>query len=471
MTSSSTHVAGQENLSPLKLQVPESPSPFDETGNISISTHGCYFLDLYYHDYISQRPTALRFNFPGPIGVTKFRRLRSVGIHTETWCDSSIGPRESQEISPWGRTQPSRPEAEPIIPHLTLYLFAMAALHRDEKSDQARQTAYLEESNAENGPQENDNDFADDPKRETVESVTSYTKEEEGEALKRLDWNLIPLLGVLYLVSYIDRGNVGNAYTAGMGKEWGITSDDYSWIVTILYIGYILFHWAVTTNFAGIMALRFLVGALEAGFVPAVALYMTFFYHRAEMGLRYGLFISFSPLASCFASALAYGLVHTKTSVHNWKLLSLVEGAPTILLAVVSYFYLPPSPSECRFLTPRQNEIISQRAFRGRGEKREGKLNFKQAFAAFGDYKDYLQAMIIFCVSSSSFILSPCVSMLPLNSETICAHSESFFASSSTYECLADGIVILLRWPFKLLFKIFVWGCFFDRYWDSKLIA
>lgn len=69
----------------------------------------------------------------------------------------------------------------------------MAALHQNEKSDQARQTAHLEESNAENFPQENDNDFADDPKREAQESGMSYTKEEEGEALKRLDWNLIPL--------------------------------------------------------------------------------------------------------------------------------------------------------------------------------------------------------------------------------------------------------------------------------------
>jgi len=57
------------------------------------------------------------------------------------------------------------------------------------------------------------------------------------------DLTQIHRLGALYLVSYIDRGNIGNAYTAGMGKDWGITSDDYSWIVTILYIGYILFHW------------------------------------------------------------------------------------------------------------------------------------------------------------------------------------------------------------------------------------
>lgn len=81
---------------------------------------------------------------------------------------------------------------------------------------------------------------------------------------------------------------------------------------------------AVHTNFAGLMVLRFLIGACEAGFVPAVALYMSFFYHRSEMGLRYGLFISFSPLASCFASALAYGIVHAKTSIDNWKLLFIV---------------------------------------------------------------------------------------------------------------------------------------------------
>lgn len=87
---------------------------------------------------------------------------------------------------------------------------------------------------------------------------------------------------------------------------------------------------AATTNFTGIMVLRFLIGAFEAGYVPAVALYMTFFYHRAEMGLRYGLFIAFSPLASCFASALAYGIVHAKTALNTWQLLFLVGESRTL---------------------------------------------------------------------------------------------------------------------------------------------
>ncbi|KAF5009769.1 hypothetical protein FDECE_4042 [Fusarium decemcellulare] len=265
-------------------------------------------------------------------------------------------------------------------------------------------------------------------KEDEAQSIT-WSEDEEKRAVRKLDWCLIPLLGSLYLVSYIDRGNIGNAYTAGMGEEWGITSEQYSMIVTIYYIAYIAFHWlilvwkfvplrlwtafmafgwgsmsilqAATHNFAGIMALRFLIGVFEAGFVPAVALYMTFFYHRREMGLRYGLFISFSPLANCFASALAYGLVHAKTSIHNWKLLFIVEGIPTLFLAIIAYFYLPASPRECVFLDARQNDIIGARAVKGRGQDQERKLNFKQVFAAFYDYKNYLQAIIIFCLNTA----------------------------------------------------------------------
>ncbi len=67
----------------------------------------------------------------------------------------------------------------------------------------------------------------------------------------------------------------------------------------------------------------------------------------------------------------------------------------------MAYFYLPASPSQCRFLSPRENQIISRRAFKARGEKQTGKLNFKQVFAAFYDYKNYMQAVIIFCLNTA----------------------------------------------------------------------
>lgn len=81
---------------------------------------------------------------------------------------------------------------------------------------------------------------------------------------------------------------------------------------------------ASTSNFAGLIVVRCLLGVFEAGFAPGVALFLSFFYHRSEMAFRYGLFISFSAIANCFASAMAYGIVNAKTSVASWKLLFLI---------------------------------------------------------------------------------------------------------------------------------------------------
>lgn len=127
----------------------------------------------------------------------------------------------------------------------------------------------------------------------------------------------------------------------------------------------------------------------------------SFYYNRREIGLRYGLFISSAALASCFASALAYGILQAHTSIKGWQLLFLVEGSPTIILALVAGYILPSAPNKCRFLTARENEIVSSRAIKGRGVEEERKLNFKQVFAAFYDYKNYLSAVIIFMLNST----------------------------------------------------------------------
>ena len=148
----------------------------------------------------------------------------------------------------------------------------MAAAPQDSKIVQPQGPSRVEDGPS-GGVAESifDQDDVDDEEKRGelgAEAPSTWTREEERKALRKLDWNLIPLwvyhacfeesftsadsrtgrLGALYLVSYIDRGNIGNAYTAGMGSEWGITSDDYAWVVTTLYIGYIAFHWVGPTS-------------------------------------------------------------------------------------------------------------------------------------------------------------------------------------------------------------------------------
>ncbi|KAL1623750.1 hypothetical protein SLS54_004211 [Diplodia seriata] len=243
-----------------------------------------------------------------------------------------------------------------------------------------------------------------------------WTEEEEKQALKQLDLSLMTLLFVLYLLSYVDRSNLGSAFVAGMGRSWGITSNQYSWIIIVYYITYPL-EWqlwvtlmalgwgamsmfqAATTNFAGMLVCRALLGIFEAGFSPAIPLYLTFFYNKREMGLRYGLFLSAAPLANSFATALAYGIVQARTALEGWQLLFVIEGLPTIVVALFTYFYLPNSPSECRFLTARQNRIVHARSAKARGDAGAGKgaLDRRLALAALRDPKCYAAAILFFC--------------------------------------------------------------------------
>jgi len=73
------------------------------------------------------------------------------------------------------------------------------------------------------------------------------------------------------------------------------------------------------------MAARFFIGVFEASFAPGVAMYISYFYPRYQFGLRFGVFASAAALASSFAGALAYVIVHIKSSkIATWRLLFLI---------------------------------------------------------------------------------------------------------------------------------------------------
>ncbi|KAG8528505.1 uncharacterized protein KY384_007423 [Bacidia gigantensis] len=115
------------------------------------------------------------------------------------------------------------------------------------------------------------------------------------------------------------------------------------------------------------MALRFFLGAFEAAYAPGIIYLLSFFYLRNEVGLRCGLFASAAPIASTFAGALAYGVLHGHSSLRNWRLLFLVEGLPTILMVPFAFFFIPDSPSKARFLNSKEKAIVRSRAVRQTG--------------------------------------------------------------------------------------------------------
>lgn len=119
---------------------------------------------------------------------------------------------------------------------------------------------------------------------------------------------------------------------------------------------------------------------------------------RSEIGVRVGTFLSAAPFATCFAGALAYGITSGNASIASWRLLFLVEGIPSICLAIVTFFFLPDSPEKARFLTEEEKECARTRAIRQVGkeaEKRTGGINLKEVGQAVLDPKNMLTAVCL----------------------------------------------------------------------------
>ncbi|KAL6232914.1 hypothetical protein BDW75DRAFT_232414 [Aspergillus navahoensis] len=252
----------------------------------------------------------------------------------------------------------------------------------------------------------------------------------EARVVRKLDWRVPSLLGFLYLLALLDRSNIGNARIAGMEEDLSFHGNQYSWLLTIFYISYTLFEplalmwkimpphrWAAITaitwgiaatcqaavqNWSGLMALRFILGAAEAGFGPGSPYLLSFFYSRRELGLRCGLFVSAAPLANTFAGALAYGITSGHALLANWRLLFLVEGAPSLAAAFLAWFFLPDHPSSAWFLTEEEKDVARARSLRRSGEsERAGGVNWKEIGQTLLDVKPWITALMYFSCNVS----------------------------------------------------------------------
>lgn len=263
-----------------------------------------------------------------------------------------------------------------------------------------------------------------------VEQQHVIDAELERRVVRKTDRNLVPLVMALYLLAFLDRSNVGNARIAGMNQDLNLIGDRYDWLLTIFYIPYIIFEflgimwkivpphiWAtivvfiwglvatlqsVTQSWGGEMALRFLMGAAEAGYGPGIPFLLSFFYLRHEVGFRCGVFLSAAPLANTFAGALAYGITSGHPSIAKWRVLFLVEGLPTIIMAIVAFFYLPDSPEKANFLDEDERRVANARSVRQAGStERIGSVDWVDFLRGLIDVKAWFTGLMYFSCNVS----------------------------------------------------------------------
>lgn len=200
---------------------------------------------------------------------------------------------------------------------------------------------------------------------------------------------LISFLFILYVIAFLDRINFGFA-AISMNKELGLTMATFGFAGTVMYIGYFIFEipsnilmvkfgarrwisrimitWglasaatAFVTTEMGIYIVRFLVGVAEAGFLPGVLLYLTYWIAAKQRARAVSLFMIAQPIAIGFGSALS-GLIMQHMDglggLSGWKWMFIVEALPAIIFGIIILFYLPDKPADAKWLTPAERDAI-----------------------------------------------------------------------------------------------------------------
>jgi MFS family permease len=160
----------------------------------------------------------------------------------------------------------------------------------------------------------------------------------------------------------------------------------HRWIAIAVFLwGFVSTIQATVTSWAGLMTCRVFLGIVEACYGPGVPLYLSYFYPREKLGFRTGIFLSGSALANAYGGALAYGIAQAKGSVAPWRILFIVEGVPTCLLAFLAWWWFPDSPTDARFLNDREREIAIALSLRQPGDRDSTGLSGKQLLGALKD--------------------------------------------------------------------------------------
>ncbi|MCP3464867.1 MFS transporter [Bradyrhizobium sp. CCGUVB23] len=219
-------------------------------------------------------------------------------------------------------------------------------------------------------------------------SATAATIEQS--TMRKVSWRIVPYCFSLYVISYLDRANIGYA-ALQMNKELALSSEAFGFAAGIFFIGYFLFE--VPSNIAlnkygariwisriliswGIVAtasafvqsatqlyiLRFLLGVAEAGFFPGIIIYLTYWFRAKEQATTVALFTAAIPVSYLIGAPLSTWIMDHVGGfgLSGWRWMLLLEGGPAIVAGIVNYFIMTDRPEQAKWLTPRERDWLTE---------------------------------------------------------------------------------------------------------------
>ena len=234
---------------------------------------------------------------------------------------------------------------------------------------------------------------------------------------------LLPFLFLCYVAAYLDRVNVGFAKLQ-MLNDLQFSETVYGLGAGIFFIGYFLFEvpsniimhrvgarvwiarimitWSIlsaatmfVTTPTMFYVIRFLLGVAEAGFFPGIVLYLTYWFPTSRRSRMNALFMIGIPVAGVVGGPLSGWIMNAFANVHGWhgwQWLFLLEAVPSLVLGVMTLFYLPNSIRASHWLSDDEKKVLEENIAQDVGSDKSHSIA-----SVFSNPKVWLMAAIYFC--------------------------------------------------------------------------
>ncbi|MBV1948464.1 MFS transporter [Streptomyces sp. BV129] len=263
--------------------------------------------------------------------------------------------------------------------------------------------------------------------------ATEVDLSRENAVFRKVVRRIVPFLVLCYIVSYLDRVNVGFAKLQ-MSDDLGFSEASYGLGAGLFFIGYFLFEvpsnlllqrvgartwiarimisWGVVsaafvfvTNETTFYVLRFLLGAAEAGFYPGVILYCTYWFPSHRRARVIAMFMSAIPVAGIFGNPLSGWILdafHGTGGWQGWQWMFALEALPALAVGVATLFYLDNGVRDAMWLSDEEKDVVE----RALAEDAAHRTVHGKVWDGFRDPKVWLMSLIYFCFVMGQYALT-----------------------------------------------------------------